>query len=231
MICEGQRDGFMLFLIDYENVGNAGMKGYGYLDMQDHVVVFYSEAKKNMERRILEEITSSKCIFETCKLCRTGKNALDFYITSRLGELIGGGYEGVAVIVSNDNGFQAVRDYWGSRTPKKRRVLLSPCLEDGIISGNENNERTKELRKMRESLAIGKYYAAYRERMRMRDVLQKLFEGTQYEDRTEEIQNLVEDREKTSKVTYLSSLHLFGRKNGLEIYNKIKSCEELWERR
>lgn len=221
----------MLFLIDYENVGNAGMKGYDYLDMQDHVVVFYSEARKNMERRILEEITSSNCVFEICKLCKTGKNALDFYITSRLGELIGEGYEGVSVIVSNDNGFQAVRDYWGNLSSKKRRVLLSSCVEDGIISGNENNERTKELRKMRESLTIGKYYTAYRERMRIRSVLLKLFEGTQYEAMTEEIQNLVEERAETSKITYLNSLHLFGRKSGLEIYNKIKSCEELWAKR
>lgn len=221
----------MLFLIDYENVGNAGMKGYDYLDMQDHVVVFYSEARKNMERRILEEITSSSCVFEICKLCKTGKNALDFYITSRLGELIGEGYEGISVIVSNDNGFQAVRDYWGNLASKRRRVLLSSCVEDGIISGNENNERTKELRKMRESLTIGKYYTAYQERMRIRSVLLKLFEGTQYEAMTEEIQNLVEERAETSKITYLNSLHLFGRKSGLEIYNKIKSCEELWAKR
>lgn len=145
--------------------------------------------------------------------------------------MIGGGYDGVSVIVSNDSGFQAVRDYWGNRASKKRRILLSSCVEDGIVSGNENNERTRELRRMRESLAIGKYYTAYRERIRIRSVLQKLFEGTQYEDRTEEIQNLVEDKGKTAKITYLSSLHQFGRRNGLEIYNKIKSCEELWEKR
>ena len=41
----------MLFLIDYENVGNAGMKGCNYLDAQDQLIVFYSEAKKHMEPR------------------------------------------------------------------------------------------------------------------------------------------------------------------------------------
>lgn len=75
----------MLFLIDYENVGNAGMKGYGYLDMQDHVVIFYSEAKKHMERRILEELTSSKCIFEVCKLCKTGRMPWIFILHPGLG--------------------------------------------------------------------------------------------------------------------------------------------------
>lgn len=98
----------MLFLIDYENVGNSGMKGCGYLNSSDHVIIFFSEAKKKMERRSLETIINSGCVFEICKLCKNGKNALDFYIASRLGEMFGGGFEGTAVIVSHDNGFQAV---------------------------------------------------------------------------------------------------------------------------
>lgn len=217
----------MLFLIDYENVGNIGMKGHEYLDAGDYVVLFYSEAKKNMERRALEDITSSGCRLEIYKLCKTGKNALDFYIASRLGELVGGGYEGIAVIVSNDAGFQAVRDYWGSRAPHKRRVLLSPCLEAGIVSGNENNQRTRELRQKRESLSIGKYYDTYQERMRIRAVLKELFAGTPYEAMTEKIQNIIENKDNTAKITYLSSLHLFGKEDGLKIYHKIKACKEL----
>ena len=150
----------MLFMIDYENVGNAGMRGCDYLNTQDHVIVFYSEAKKHMEHRTLEAVSGSGCTFEICKLCKTGKNALDFYIATRLGELFGEGYEGIAVIVSNDSGFQAVRDYWEKRAVHKRKIILSNCIEDGIVSGNENNERTRELRRLREKLAIGGYYSA-----------------------------------------------------------------------
>lgn len=217
----------MLFLVDYENVGRAGMRGCEHLNAQDHMIVFYSEGKKNAERRTLEAITASGCVFEVCKLCRMGKNALDFYIASRLGELIGNGYTGISVIVSNDSGFQAVRDYWEKRAASKRIICLSSCIEDGIVSGNENNERTKELRRLREKLAIGSYYTAYTEKMRIRAVLEKLFAGTEYEPMTDEIQNLIEGKEKTSKVIYLSSLHLFGRKGGLEIYNTLKACKDL----
>ncbi len=213
----------MLFLVDYENVGNAGMKGSSYLNAKDHIIVFYSETKKNMERRTLEIITASECIFEICKLCKTGKNALDFYIAPKLGELFGGGQEGIAVIVSNDNGFQAVR----KRAEHRRKVLLSPCVEDGIVCGGENNERTRELKRLRENLTIGGYHAAYLERMRIKTVLQKLFEGTEYENMTEEIRNLIEGKEKTSKTIYLNCLHLFGRNNGLAIYNRVKACDEL----
>ena len=217
----------MLFMIDYENVGNAGMRGCNYLNTQDHVIVFYSEAKKHMEHRALEAVSGSGCTFEICKLCKTGKNALDFYIATRLGELFGEGYEGIAVIVSNDSGFQAVRDYWEKRAAHKRKVVLSNCIEDGIVSGNENNERTRELRRLREKLAIGGYYSAYTERMRIKTVLRKIFEGTQYESKIEEIQNMLDGKEKSSKIIYLDSLHLFGRKGGLEVYNKIKACNEL----
>ena len=217
----------MLFLIDYENVGIAGMKGCDYLDGQDHVIIFYSESSKHMEQRALEDITASGCTFEICKLCKPGKNALDFYIASKLGELTGQGQEGTAVIICNDSGFQAVRDYWEKRAARKRRVLVSPSIEDGIISGNENNERTAELRRLRQKLGIGAYYSNYKEEKRIRTVLQKLFEGTEFESRIEEIQNMIEGKEKSAKIIYLSSLRLFGRKNGLEVYNTIKSSGEL----
>lgn len=216
----------MLFLVDYENVGNMGMKGCHYLNPSDHMIVFYSEAKKNMERRFLEDITNSGCVFEVCMLCRSGKNALDFYIASKLGELFGGGFEGTAVIVSHDNGFQAVRDYWDKRADHRRRVLLSACVEDGIVSSNENSERAKELRRMRENLAIGGFFAEYTEEKRIKSIIKSLFAGTEYEEKTEEIQKLMERKEKTPRRIYLNCLHSFGRNGGLAIYNKIKACED-----
>lgn len=211
----------MLFLIDFENVGNAGMKGSDYLDERDDVIIFYSEARKHMEQRILEEITSSGCVFDICKLCKAGKNALDFYIASRLGEMIGNRCEDAIVIVSNDSGFQAVREYWEKRAIYKRKILISSCIEDGIVGGNENDERTKILRHLREKISIGAYHSAYTEKMRVKSVLEELFKGTEYEDRIEEIQNMITG--KSPKLIYLSSLHIFGKKGGLEIYNRIKS--------
>ena len=217
----------MLFLIDYENVGNAGMKGYEHLDARDHVIIFYSDAMRNIERRVVDTISSCGCVFEVCKLCKPGKNALDFYIVSRLGELIGSGYDGIAVIISQDGGFRAVRDYWEKRSKHRRHMCLAPSIEDGIVTGDENNSRTRELKKNREILNIGWYYSKYAEKIRTKSVLEKLFEGTEYQDMVEEIQNLIQERKKTAKTIYLDSLHRFGRKRGLEIYRMLKECEEL----
>lgn len=216
----------MLFLVDYENVGNMGMKGCRYLNEADHVVVFYSDARRHMERRFLEDIANSGCIFEICKLYKCGKNALDFYITSKLGALSGSGITETAVIVSRDNGFQAVCDYWEKRAIPQRTVLLSSCVEDGIVSG-ENNDRAKKLRRLRENLTIGGYFADYTETMRVKGVIKNLFDGTEYEEMTGEIQKLMEEKKKTPKVIYLNCLHSFGRDNGLAIYNRMKACGEL----
>lgn len=217
----------MLFLIDYENVGNAGMKGCEYLDGQDHIIIFYSEARKSMEQGLLESIAASGCVFEVCKLCKIGKNALDFYIASRLGELVGKGYEGGIAVVSNDNGFHAIRDYWEKRAVHRRKILVSPCIEDAIVCGSEKNERTDTLRRLKEKVSIGGYYSAYMEKKRVRKVLDSLFAGTEYEDRIAEIQEMIEGREKNAKIIYLNSLRMFGRKSGLEIYHRIRTSDEL----
>lgn len=73
----------------------------------------------------------------------------------------------------------------------------------------------------------GEYCCHHTERMRIKNVLQKLFEGTEYEPLTEEIRTLIEGKEKTSKAIYLNCLHLFGRNSGLAIYKKVKACDEL----
>lgn len=82
---------------------------------------------------------------------------------------------------------------------------------------------------MREKLSIGSYYSAYEESMRIKSALQKLFESTEYEGKIGEIQAMLEG-EKSVKAIYVNSLHLFGRKDGLEIYNKMKASEGfLWK--
>lgn len=63
--------------------------------------------------------------------------------------------------------------------------------------------------------------------MRRKEVIRGLFDGTEYEGRTEEIQKMMEGKKKTSKIIYLNCLHSFGRDNGLAIYNRMKACGEL----
>ena len=213
----------MYFLIDFENVRNAGMQGSEYLQPADHVIVFYSAAASGMEQRHLDNIQASGCGFETYKLRRQGKNGLDFYIATKVGELFGANRCQSAVLVSNDAGFKAIREFWQECSGTKNRVAISSSIENGIISVNEVSERATRIRAHRKTMDIGHFYAAYREREELLALLRKAFSGTAYTSRLREIEEILKPGA-TRKVLYLDSLRRFGRQGGQEVYRILKTC-------
>lgn len=216
----------MYFLIDYENVKNAGMRGTEYLLPGDHVIVFYSSAVPNMEAQYLTGVRNSRCTFEVCKLIKVHKNALDFYIATRAGAIFGGGYTGNMAIISKDEGFQAVRDFWASCAAPPRRILLSESIERSIISANEPNERTKLLHARLKNVDIGAFFSAYEEEQKLGKRLAEAFAGTEFASRTGEMADILKT-EKTTRDIYLNTLRRFGRRDGLEVYKRLKVCAEL----
>lgn len=216
----------MYFLIDYENVRNLGMRGTEYLLPSDYVIVFYSRSSPTMELRHLQNIQNSGCGFEICELLTKRKNGLDFYIATKVGELFGAERCKNAVLVSNDNGFQAIRDFWQERSGTKHRVALSESIEQGIITAGESSERAQLLRTARKAMDIGQFYAAYQENLRLQQALHTVFDGSVYSDRLLDIQDILKSGA-PPKVIYLDSLRRFGRKDGQEIYRMIRSCPDL----
>lgn len=216
----------MYFLIDYENVQNNGMRGTEHLLPTDHVTVFYSSAAPNMETQYLMGIKSSGCAFEVCKLVKPHKNALDFYIATRTGAIFGTGYSGCVAIISRDEGFQSVRDYWTSCAVPPRRVVLNESIERGIISANEPNERTRLIHAKLKTMDIGNFFSAYEEAQKLNKLLAETFAGTEFAARTGEMADILKSG-KTPKVIYLDTLRRFGRKDGLAIYKKLKACADI----
>lgn len=216
----------MYFLIDFENVRNAGMRGSEYLLPTDHMLVFYSDNSQFIEQRHLINIQDSGCGFEAYKLLKKRKNGLDFYIATKVGELFGANRCKNAVLISNDNGFQAIRDFWQECSGTKNRVAISDSIEQGIISAGEDSERANRIRTYRKTLDIGNFYAAYQENQRLRRILQDTFSNTAFADRLKEIESIVKSGT-SPKVIYLDSLRHFGRKDGQEVYRMLKSCTGL----
>lgn len=216
----------MYFLIDYENVRNSGMRGTEFLLPSDWVIIFYSDAAPAIEQRHLNNIQLASCGFETCKLLKKRKNGLDFYIASKAGALFGAERCQNLVIVSNDTGFQAVRDYWQERSGTKHRVALSESIEHGIITANENSERAALIRSYRKTVDIGQFTAVYQEKLRIQQALLRAFEGTDFCDRLQDIQDILKEGS-SPKVIYLDSLRRFGRKGGQEVYRILKNCKQL----
>ena len=213
----------MYFLVDFENVRNLGMRGTEFLLRSDCVVLFYSDAAPAIEQRHLNHIQLAGCGFETCKLLKKRKNGLDFYIASKVGALFGAERCQNLVIVSNDSGFQAVREYWQDRSGTKHRVALSESIEHGILAVNENSERANLIRSYRKNVDIGNFYAAYQENLKLQQILQEAFSGTAFTGRLKEIEEILKPGA-TPKVIYLDSLRHFGRKEGQEIYRILKTC-------
>jgi hypothetical protein len=51
------------FLVDYENVSGAGLRGVRFLSEKDVLVVFYSKSCKTMRTDEMDAIIRIKCSF------------------------------------------------------------------------------------------------------------------------------------------------------------------------
>ena len=210
------------FMIDLENTRSKGLQGAEYLQIEDKVTIFYSKSCVQITYGRMQEILDSGCGLEVCRLENAGKNALDFYIASRSGEVYGQGFEGTVAIISNDKGFRAIQDYWRCCASVSRRIILRSDIEQSIVSANENSVRRMAIQKKLKEVNLEVEYQKYEERRRMRLEVERAFEGTVHEQLIDKIMFLIEGK-KDHKILYLDSLKQFGKKSGLEIYNKVKA--------
>ena len=209
------------FMIDFENTRSRGLQGAEYLQPDDLVTIFYSQVCMKIERKRFCQLKESGCSFRICKLQKSGKNALDFYIASHIGEIYGQGYTGMAAIVSNDAGFRAIKEYWKSCVSIPRNVILRPDIEQCIFSSGENSFRQRQICLEKQEIHLEEEYKKYEEQQRIRKGLEECFAHTDYERLIEQIMSMIESP-KSLKFLYLDSVKQFGKRDGLNIYHKVK---------
>ncbi len=210
----------MHFMVDFENVRDPGLNGAQYLSPNDSVTLFFSRGTQRVEKGQLQKVLDSGCELDICRLEHTGKNAIDFYIASRIGEIHGGGYTGVTAIVSKDNGFKAVKDYWEKCASHPRKIVLKPDIQQSIASSNENSLRRAQIHGILKDVDIIEEFKKYEEKNRVHSELKKLFTDTDAE-LVPQIIDIIEGERLLRKI-YLASLTRFGRKKGLEIYRILR---------
>ena len=211
----------MKFFIDYENVHAQGFRGVEYLEPADEVVLFYSNCCRSLEKGILDKLFNSGCGFELIKLKNAGHNALDFYITSHIGETLGRGYEGSIGIVSHDKGFKAIRDYWQVRNPKMK-IICKPDLAHCILGANDILEiRWKKVYLEYTPLYLEKQYELFEKRKKLQTLLESILENTDREWSLEELAKDLVHRQ-AGRETYLSLMRLYGVVDGLAFYQALK---------
>ena len=143
------------YLIDYENVKSEGIKGIAQLSEEDRVVIFYSHNADTITFEAMDMIFNSKAQVSKYKILCGGKNALDFQLSTYLGYLIHEAKDSYLYIISKDNGFKHVVDFWKRTFRFDGYVYCFATIADGNARQNRfKNATAKErARAMEEELA------------------------------------------------------------------------------
>ncbi len=111
----------MIYLIDYENVSNNGLKGVELLEDNDRIIIFYSKNAGNISMKTHKNLEITKAEKEYIEVNVASKNALDFQLSTYLGALTKEFPDDHFAIVSKDKGYKAVVDFW----KKHHRTIFS----------------------------------------------------------------------------------------------------------
>lgn len=151
-----------LYLVDYENVSDAGLVGVDKLTNADSVIIFYGSKVKTVAYESLIAITSSAAIIEHMKAEKTAKNYLDFQLTTYLGFKLGQCSYDEVFVISKDSGFDAVVDFWSNKGYAiKRQVAIvieeKPVAEAPVEKSKKTyTRRTSSLSRSRATTRTGK---------------------------------------------------------------------------
>ncbi len=133
------------YLIDYENVKSEGIKGVAQLGEDDRVVIFYSHNADTITFEAMDMIFNSKAQITKYKILCGGKNALDFQLSTYLGYLIHEAKDSYFYIISKDNGFKHVVDFWKRTFRFDGYVYCFATIADGNARQNRfKNATAKE---------------------------------------------------------------------------------------
>lgn len=129
------------YLVDFENVHSEGLKGVDNLDENDRVYLFYSPNADSITFETHFRLMRSKAQIEMFEAKRTGKNAIDFHLSSFLGYLLAKDETETYFVVSKDNGYQYSFDFWRAYFKEmKLKLFYAYSIDRGI-----NLQRKSEL--------------------------------------------------------------------------------------
>lgn len=129
------------FLVDYENVNAAGLKGVASLSEEDTVVIFYSDKAETLTFGLHRRLNESKATISFQRVQTGVKNALDLQLCTYLGYLVGQNAQSPAAyyIVSADQDYTLVCSYW---TRRKVNVSLIPEISANAAPMDSNSPPT-----------------------------------------------------------------------------------------
>lgn len=119
------------YFVDFENVGQAGLTGLNVLNKKDKVILFYHDGTINLPLSHMVSCIQATMKSEHFEIKKIASNYLDFQLTTYLGYYAAKHPKKRLVIVSKDNDFIPVIDFWtdAGRTIQKQETILGISLE------------------------------------------------------------------------------------------------------
>ena len=164
------------FLIDYENVSASGLDGLETRAADDTVYIFYTENADGLtfdaHRRLLE--TSAQVRY--FKVESGTKNALDFQLVSYLGYLVHGAPQVRYYIISKDNGFDSVVNFWKKQNVSMLR-LPNLDVENTCQAHDELRQKLRELLEEADVQTVFGMIDKYKTKQGLNNALMKQFDN------------------------------------------------------
>ena len=138
-----------VYLIDYENVHAAGLAGVEQCNIEDEIILLYGNNTSTISMELHIQLAASKAKLQYHKIERTGKNYLDFQLSTIAGYLVGTTKQTEFVIVSNDSGFDAVLNFWNQQKMADRELHFVRKESIGAETAAEEKKEDKTRKKRR----------------------------------------------------------------------------------
>ncbi len=198
----------MIFLIDFENVNLNGVAGIKKLSAQDSVYFFFNNKSKiDFNTHIVLEKLECKKVYQLVN--GNTKNALDFLLVERLGELVANDNTADYFIISNDGGFDAVVKHLRANNiiiARKKSVAEAlnkneaPVKEEAEDEGstldkvNRLFDEAKSSIKKEDRAVIAKYIDKYKTKTGLNNAFQKIFSNEKVKEINKIIKPLIKNK-------------------------------------
>lgn len=200
------------YLIDFENVNDAGLACKNQLGRHDHIHIFSTKNAPKISIEILENFNN---IDFNSHIIPAGKQSLDMHLIAYLGYLIGTNSSKKCkyVIISKDNDYDNVISFFKGFTSStiKRQLQITATPPKTAITPKTS------------PTSCGK--SSSRKTQLNNEIQQKLSKASLGNEIVSYVASLVckHYKEKTAKQTiYRAIIAKYGQKQGLNIYNHIK---------
>ncbi len=168
-----------IYMMDYENVGYNGLKGINNLSDKDKVYIFYSKNANTLTFDVHEMIMQSSAQIFYYKVSVGKKNALDVQLATYLGYLIAKDPKELYYIVSKDDGFDYIKNFWKQKNIEVKKIVNLSMLEAEI----EQEEQIKKLMELlaasrEEAQAVSEIIEKYKTKQAINNALVKRYDST-----------------------------------------------------